>query len=60
VTGSAIVTINTTAKAGARAAVGEPSGLHLQAGDVMLGAAVLLFLAVAHLAVRALWLERRW
>ena len=62
-TGSAVVTINTAAQAGARAAVGparvgEPSGFELLVGGMMLIGAGILFLEVARLVVRALWPER--
>jgi hypothetical protein len=65
VTGSSAVTINTAAQAGARAAVGpirvgEPSGLEVLAGGVMLLGSVVLILAVVHLAAEALWRGDRW
>lgn len=62
-TGSAIVTINTAAQAGARAAVGapsagEPSGIHLLAGAPMLIGAGILLLAVIDL-IHFFWWGRR-
>lgn len=64
-TGSSAVVINTAAQAGARAAVGparvgEPSGFDLLAFSMMLICTGIMFLAVVHLAVRALWSERWW